>query len=233
MSEVEVEVGVDVPYGKMLIAEALGTFMLVLVGTGAIVSDQVMGGAVTHPGIALSFGLVVMVVIFAVGPTSGAHLNPAVTVAFALAGKFGWWRVPAYIGVQLGGGLLASVLVLWAWPVPEVGPGSALGSTLPGEGVTAAGAFVMEVVLTFLLMWVILLVATGSKEQGLLAAVAIGGTVGLEAMFAGPITGASMNPARSIAPAVVSGTWELLWLYVAAPVVGAALAVPAWWATRR
>ncbi|MEM1211003.1 MAG: aquaporin [Planctomycetota bacterium] len=226
------DAGLPTPYVKQLAAELVGTFTLVLVGTGAIVSDQVTGGAVSHAGIALAFGLVVMAVIYAIGGVSGAHLNPAVTVGFALAGRFPWRRVLGYVVAELAGALLASALVWWAWPWEAGGAGSGMGGTLPGEGVTVAGAFVIEVVLTLILMWVILHVATGSKEQGLMAGVAVGATVGLLAMFAGPMTGASMNPARSLAPAVVSGNLQVWWLYVVAPLAGAGLAVPVWWVTR-
>lgn len=213
---------------RCCVAEAVGTFALVFAGTGAIVVDQQLGGAVTHVGIALSFGLVVMAMIYSVGETSGAHLNPAVSVGFAVAGRFPWRHVPAYWAAQFGGALLASGVLFGVFPSSDT-----LGSTLPGPGVSVGSAFLFELLLTAILMFVILCVAVGSKEQGLMAGIAIGGTVGLEAMFAGPVTGASMNPARSLAPALVSWTWEAQWVYVVATIAGAALAVPVWLGVRR
>lgn len=206
-------------------AEALGTFALVFAGTGAIVINNVAGGVVTHPGIALTFGLVVMAMIYAVGGVSGAHFNPAVTVGFFLARRLRGCCVLPYIGSQLVGALLASLVLRLLF-----GTVAHLGATLPAG--SDLQSLVLEVILTSLLMFVILCVATGSKEQGLMAGIAIGGTVALEAMFAGPICGASMNPARSIAPALVSGHLASLWVYVAAPLLGAAVAVPCWLATR-
>jgi MIP family channel proteins len=203
-----------------LLAEALGTFALVFAGTGAIIVNDVSGGAVTHVGIALTFGLVVMAMIYAVGGISGAHLNPAVTLGFVVARKFETGKVLPYLAAQVTGALAASSLhrVLFVHPT--------LGATLPA-GVWWQ-SFILETVLTFLLMLVILCVTTGSKEQGIMAGAAIGAVVGLEALFAGPICGASMNPARSLAPALVSGRLEHLWIYLAAPCVGATIAVAAW-----
>ena len=198
----------------------IGTFALVFAGTGAIIVNDVSGGAVTHVGIALTFGLVVMVMIYSVGNVSGAHFNPAVTCAFGLAKRLPGSKVPPYVAAQLAGALLASALLWSMFPQHET-----LGSTLPAGSLLQS--FIFEVVLTLLLMYVILNVSTGSMEKGVMAGVAIGGTVAFEAMFAGPITGASMNPARSIAPALFSGQLEVLWLYIAAPMLGAALAVPA------
>jgi aquaporin NIP len=206
-------------------AEAIGTFALVFAGTGAIVVDGASGGAVTHVGVAITFGLVVMAMIYALGDVSGAHLNPAVTVGFWLARRFPGNAVLPYVLSQLAGAFAASLaLKLMFLDHPTLGATEPVGP--------AVRSFVFEVVLTFLLMFVILRVATGSKEQGLMAGIAIGGVVGLEAMFAGPICGASMNPARSIAPAVISGRLSPLWIYVAAPLLGAALAVPCWLITR-
>ena len=204
---------------KRYFAELLGTFALVFAGTGAIVVNEVTGGVVTHVGIALTFGLVVMAMIYTVGDVSGAHLNPAVTLGFWVARRLPGREVAPYIGAQVAGALLASVLMRLLFP----DHGGNLGATLPAGPVMQS--FVLEVVLTFLLMYVILCVSEGAKEKGLMAGVAIGGVVALEAMFAGPICGASMNPARSLAPAVVSGNIEHLWLYLVAPVVGAGLAV--------
>ena len=205
---------------KRLLAECLGTFGLVFAGTGAIVINHASNGAITHPGIAITFGLVVLAMIYAFGDVSGAHLNPAVTTAFALARRFAWADVPGYVAAQLTGAFAASGLVRVLFPADAT-----LGATLPAG--SAWQSFVLEVVLTFLLMLVILSVSTGAKEKGITAGVAVGAVIALEAMFAGPICGASMNPARSIAPAVVSGHLEHLWVYLAAPVLGAWLAVPA------
>ena len=207
---------------KKYIAEVIGTFALVFCGTGAIVINQESAGVITHPGIALTFGLIVMVMIYALGPVSGAHLNPAVTIAFAVARKFPVKEILPYMISQVAGAMSASLVLHYLFPASQF-----LGSTLPaGEEMQA---FILEVILTFFLMLVIIQVATGSKEQGMFAGLAIGSTVLLEAMFAGPICGASMNPARSLSPAVVSGHLEHLWIYMVAPVSGAILAVVVWY----
>jgi aquaporin NIP len=206
-------------------AEFFGTFALVFAGTGAIVINAVSAGAVSHVGIGLTFGLVVMAMIYAVGEVSGAHLNPAVTLGFFLARRFPASAVPPYIISQSAGALLASVTLRLLF-----GSAAHLGATLPAG--TAFQSFVLEFILTGMLMFVILCVATGSKEQGLMAGIAIGATVGLEALFAGPICGASMNPARSLAPALISGHLTSLWLYLTAPFLGAATAVPCWLVSR-
>lgn len=205
---------------KKLLAELLGTFTLVFAGTGAIVINAAHGGAITHVGIALTFGLVVLAMIHTFGDVSGAHLNPAVTLAFAAAGRFSWAHVPVYMGAQLGGAVAASTLLHVLFPQnPAV-----LGATLPAG--SALQSFVLELVLTAILMLTILSVSTGSKEKGITAGIAIGGVIALEALFAGPVCGASMNPARSLAPALVSGHLDHLWLYLVAPVLGALIAVP-------
>jgi aquaporin Z len=200
-------------------AEAIGTFVLVFAGTGAIIVDSVSHGAVTHVGVALVFGLVLLVLVSALGDVSGAHLNPAVSIAFAMAGRFRWGSLPAYVGGQLAGAFAASGLLAALFPGHPT-----LGATLPAG--SALQSFVLEVVLTWILMLVILSVSDGSQERGILAAIAIGSVVGLEALFAGPISGASMNPARSLAPAFVSGSVHGAWIYLVAPVVGAWMAVP-------
>jgi aquaporin NIP len=205
---------------KKLVAEFLGTFALVFAGTGAIVINGVSNGAITHAGIALTFGLIVLAMIYTFGDVSGAHLNPAVTTAFAIAKRFPWSNVFPYIGAQLAGAFAASGLLRFLFPAHTT-----LGATLPAG--SAIQSFILELVLTFILMLVILSVSTGAKEKGITAGIAIGAVIALEAMFAGPICGASMNPARSLSPAVVSGHLEHLWIYLAAPVLGAALAVPA------
>ena len=200
-------------------SELLGTFALVFCGTGAVVIDQQTGGSVTHVGVAITFGFIVMAMIYALGNISGAHLNPAVSIAFAMAGRFSWKEVLPYITAQLLGALLASGTLRLLFPTNEL-----LGATLPAG--SEIQSFVMEFLLTFFLMLVIVNVATGSKEQGMFAGLAIGGTVLLEAMFAGPICGASMNPARSFAPAVISGHLEHLWVYLTATTLGATSAIP-------
>ena len=210
---------------QKLIAEALGTFTLVFAGTGAIVVNQVSGGVITHAGIALTFGLVVLAMIHTFGDVSGAHLNPAVTTAFAAAGRFPWWEVPGYLGAQILGALAASGLLRSLFP-----EATTLGATLPAG--PPMQSFVFEVVLTAILMLTILSVSTGAKEKGITAGIAIGAVIGLEAMFAGPVCGASMNPARSLAPALVSGSLEHLWIYLTAPALGALLAIPLCKATR-
>lgn len=200
-------------------AEALGTFSLVFAGTGAIIVNHATNGTVTHVGIALTFGLVVMAMIYAFGDVSGAHLNPAVSIGFVLARRFPLRALPVYVLAQLIGAFAASTLLRLLFPSSET-----LGATLPSG--SAAQSFLLEVVLTFILMVVILSVSSGPKEKGIMAGIAIGGVIGLEALFAGPICGASMNPARSLAPAIVSGHVSSLWVYLAAPTLGAAIAVP-------
>ena len=202
------------------VAEFLGTFAMVFAGTGAIVVDHQSPGAITHAGIALTFGLVVLAMIHAFGDVSGAHMNPAVTTAVAAAGRFAWRDVPGYVVAQVVGALSASGLLRFLFPTD-----ARFGATSPTGAVHQS--FVLEVVLTFLLMLVVLSVSTGAKEKGITAGIAVGAVIALEAMFAGPICGASMNPARSLAPALVSGHPEHLWIYLTAPVLGALLAVPA------
>ncbi|MES2709408.1 MAG: aquaporin [Verrucomicrobiota bacterium] len=200
-------------------AEFLGTFGIVFAGTGAIVINDLSGGAIGHAGIALTFGLIVLAMIHAFGDVSGAHLNPAVTVAFAAAGRFPWRRTPGYITAQILGGVAASVSLHLLFPDHRT-----LGATLPSG--SAGQSFALEIILSALLMLVILSVSHSAKERGITAAAAIASVVALEAMFAGPVSGASMNPARSLAPALVSGTWAHLWIYLTAPVLGALLAIP-------
>lgn len=204
---------------KKLLAEFLGTYALVFAGTGAIVIDQQSHGAITHVGIAITFGLIVMSMIYAFGDISGAHLNPAVSIAFSVAGRFPAKELVPYILSQVAGALLASLTLKLMFPANDL-----LGATMPSG--SELQSFVMELILTFFLMLVIVNVASGSKEQGMFAGLAIGSVVALEAMFAGPVCGASMNPARSVAPAIISGHLAHLWLYVAAPIAGAVLAIP-------
>lgn len=201
------------------VSEILGTFALVFCGTGAIVIDKVTGGGVSHVGVAVTFGLIVMAMIYGLGEISGAHLNPAVSIAFTLAGRLPVKALAPYIASQVAGALLASATLKILFPTDHL-----LGSTLPAG--SPWQSFVLELLLTYFLMIVIINVATGPKEQGLFAGIAIGSVILLEAMFAGPICGASMNPARSLAPAIISGHIKNLWVYLTAPVIGAALAIP-------
>jgi MIP family channel proteins len=203
------------PLARLLAAEFVGTFALVFAGCGAIMVDA-KTGALGHVGVAISFGLVIMVMIYAVGHISGAHFNPAVTFAFCLSRHFPWSRALGYWTAQLLGALAAAAILRGS-----LGNIAHVGATLPSG--SQGQSFLWELVMTFFLMFVIMAVATDTRAVGEAAAIAIGGTVGLDAMFGGPISGASMNPARSIGPALVSGDLHALWLYIAAPLAGAAL----------
>lgn len=203
---------------KRLAAEFLGTFALVFAGTGAIVINGITG-SVTHLGIALTFGLVVMALIYSLGDISGAHFNPAVTVGFVAAGRFPIREAIPYIVFQLAGAMLASVFLLILFPDQAT-----LGATIPRGPVMQS--FWLEVLLSWFLMFVVLCVSTGAKEKGITAGIAVGAVIGLEALFAGPISGASMNPVRSLAPALASGEMSGLWIYLSAPFLGAILAMP-------
>jgi aquaporin NIP len=204
---------------KALAAEAFGTFALVFAGAGAITINEVSGGTVTHVGIALTFGLVVLALIYALGDVSGAHLNPAVSLGFVVSGRFPMRRLGPYVLAQVGGAMVA-VLLLRLLFFENV---TSLGATRPAG--PAMQSFGLEVVLSLFLMFVVLSVSTGPKEKGVMAGVAVGAVIALEALFAGPISGASMNPARSLAPALVSLRLDHLWLYLVAPPLGAAMAV--------
>jgi MIP family channel proteins len=199
--------------------EGIGAFALVTAGCGAIVANATHPGSLGAVGVSLVFGLVIMAMIYAGGHLSGAHYNPSVTVAFTLARHFPLRDALAYIAAQFAGATAAALLLLSAWPSKP----ALLGTTLPS--VATGAAFGYEVVLTAFLMFVITAVATDTRAVGAAAAIAIGGTVGLDALFGGPITGASMNPARSFGPALASGTWHDLWIYLVAPLVGAAIGV--------
>jgi len=199
---------------KKCTAELLGTFGLVFAGTGAVVIDQVSGGAITHVGVALTFGLIVLAMIYTFGDISGAHLNPAVTLGFWAARRLPARDVLPYAGSQIVGALLASAALRFLFPGNQL-----LGATMPAG--SEIQSLVLEFLLTFFLMLTILNVSTGAKEKGITAGIAVGAVIGLEAMFAGPICGASMNPARSLAPAIMSGHLEHLWLYLVGPVFGA------------
>ncbi len=200
---------------RRLLAEAIGTFGLVFAGCGAIVIEAETG-AVGHIGIAITFGLIIMTMIYAIGHISGAHFNPAVTLSFAITRHLPWRRAIGYWTAQLVGAIAAAVVLRELF-----GNTANLGTTLPNG--SDRQSLVLEGFLTFFLMFVIISVATDVRAVGQAAAIAIGGTVGLEAMFAGPISGASMNPARSLGPALVSGTWESQWIYVVGPLTGAVL----------
>ena len=206
---------------KKYIAELIATFALVFCGTGAVIINETTHGSVGGVGIAIAFGFIILSMIYAVGDISGAHMNPAVTIGFAVSGKFPIKEVFPYVCSQVAGALLASLLLKFLYP-----PNILLGTTLPAGD--AMQSFVMEIVLTFFLMFTVIHVATGSKETGTMAGLAIGAVITLEAAFAGPISGASMNPARSLAPALVSGHFEFLWIYLTAPVIGAIIAVLAY-----
>jgi aquaporin NIP len=205
---------------RKYVAEFIGTFAMVFCGTGSIIINQ-QTGVITNTGIAITFGLIVMSIIYALGNISGAHINPAVSISFALAKRFPIKELFPYIISQLVGAIFASFVLKLLFPQNEL-----LGATIPSGSYMQS--FVLEFILTFFLMFVIINVATASKEQGMFAGIAIGSVVALEAMFAGPICGASMNPARSIAPAIVSGHFEHLWIYIIAPISGAAFAIPVW-----
>jgi len=205
---------------KKYIAELIGTFTMIFCGCGAMTVNEITNGSITHVGVAITWGLVVMSMIYAFGETSGAHFNPAVTFGFAYAKKFPWKEVPKYFVAQAIGAFLACLFLWLLFPESET-----LGSTFPAEGFAPYKAFVFELLLTFFLMVVIINVSTGSKELGTMAGIAVGSVILLEAMFAGPMTKASMNPIRSLAPAIVSGNLQHLWLYLTAPFLGAFLAV--------
>jgi MIP family channel proteins len=203
-------------------AEALAAFALVFAGCGAIIADATRDGALGAPGVAAVFGLVIMAMIYATGHLSGAHINPAVTVAFTLTRHFPLRDAVAYVVAQLTGATAGALLLLAAWRDKP----AALGATVPS--VQAGTALMYEIVLTALLMFVIVAVATDTRAVGAAAAIAIGGAVALGALFAGPITGASMNPARSFGPALVAGEWRDFWIYVLGPTTGAALGAGAY-----
>ena len=208
-------------------AEGLAAFALVFAGCGAVVADHQYGGVLGTVGVALVFGLIIMVMVYATGHLSGAHINPAVTLAFTFTRHFPAREAAAYVGAQLAGATAGALTLLAVWTDK---PGH-LGATLPS--VSAGSAFLYELLLTAFLMFVITAVATDTRAVGAAAAIAIGGTVGLDALFGGPVTGASMNPARSFGPALASGEWHDFWIYVAGPVIGAALGALAYQLVRR
>lgn len=200
---------------KKFLSEFLATFFLVFAGTGAIVIDQESKGAITHLGIAITFGLVVIAMIYSFAQYSGSHMNPAVTIALALGDHFPKKEIPLYITAQLSGAFAASGLLKILFPANIL-----LGSTHPAG--SEMQSFILELILTFFLMFTVL---STTKKQNFYAPIAIGFVVLLEALFAGPICGASMNPARSLAPAIVSGNLQSVWIYIAAPISGAVIAM--------
>ena len=203
---------------KNLAAEFIGTFTLVFAGTGAIVIDETTGGAVTHVGVALTFGLIVLAMIYTVGDISGAHLNPAVSLGYFAARRFPLREAIPYIASQCGGALAASGCCTFSFPKISFWA----RRFLPDR---QSQSFILELILTAILMFVILGVSTGAAEKGITAGIVVGAVIALEAMFAGPICGASMNPARSLGPAVISGHFQYLWIYLLAPVIGACIGV--------
>jgi aquaporin NIP len=207
---------------QRLFGEFFGTFALIFAGTGAVVVNQTQNGVIGHAGVAIVWGLVVLAMIYAFGDVSGAHFNPAVTLGFCAAGRFTLREAVPYIAVQCLAATTASSLLRVLFPENVM-----LGATLPVGPVWQS--WILELVLTWMLMLVVLNVSTGPKEKGITAGIAVGAVIGLEAMFAGPICGASMNPARSLGPALVSGHLGSLWIYLTAPVLGALLAVPSRW----
>jgi aquaporin NIP len=205
----------DVTLWRRATAEGLAAFALVFAGCGAIVTDARYDGAIGTVGIGLVFGLIIMAMIYATGHLSGAHINPAVTIAFTLTRHFALRDAVAYIAAQLSGATAGALVLLAVWPDQP----AALGATVPT--VSAGSALVYEAILTAVLMFVIIAVATDTRAVGAAAAIAIGGAVGLDAIFGGPVTGASMNPARSFGPALAAGEWSDFWIYVVGPVAGA------------
>jgi len=203
---------------KKLWAEFIGTYCLLFAGTGAIIINDISGGAVTHVGIALTFGLVVFVMINALGDVSGAHMNPAVTLGLFLAGHFPGAAVIPYVVSQLIGAVVSSATLLALFPHHPT-----LGGTMPAG--SAFQSLLVEILLTTILMFVILNVTVRAKASKITAGMAIGSTIALAALFAGPVSGASMNPARSLAPALIAGQLNTLWIYLAGPVIGATLGV--------
>ena len=206
---------------KKYLAEGIGTYGLVFCGTGAIIINEISGGAVTHLGIAVTFGLIVMAMIYTFGDISGSHLNPAVTIAFAFIHKIAISEAIKYIFSQIVGALLASLTLHFLFPENQN-----LGATLPAG--SESQSFILEFILTFFLMLIVLHTSQGTKEVQNLTGIVIGSTVLLEALFAGPICGASMNPARSLSPALISGNLQHLWLYIVSPILGAIAATLAW-----
>lgn len=212
---------------RRALAEAIAAFFLVFAGCGAIVANATSAGSLGNLGVALAFGLVIAAGVWSTGHLSGAHINPAVTVAFALTRHFPAREVPWYVAAQIVGACAGAFLLLALWPEQP----AALGATVPAAGIGAGKALVYEIALSALLMFVIMAVATDTRAVGAAAALAIGGAVGLDAIFGGPVTGASMNPARSLGPALAAGEWQDFWVYLVGPLTGTALGAFAYLAT--
>jgi aquaporin Z len=203
---------------KKYLSEFIGMFILVFAGTGVVIVDQHTGGAVTLTGIAACWGMIIVATVYAFGDISGNHINPAVTIAMAVDKRFEWKEVPPFLIAQLLGAFSASLLLHFLFP-----DNVSLGATQPGGSVMQS--FIMEVIMTFILLLVILRVSTGSKEKGITAGLVIGATVAFLVLFGGPVSGTSLNPTRSLAPAIISGNLNALWIYLTAPVIGAVAAV--------
>jgi aquaporin NIP len=212
----------SVSLSRRAAAEGIAAFALVFAGCGAIVANAVYGDALGSVGVSIVFGLIIMVMIYATGHLCGAHINPAVTLAFTVTRHFPARDAIAYVTAQVAGATIAALALLAIWPDKP----AELGATVPSVG--TGSALVYELLLTAFLMFVIMAVATDTRAVGAAAAIAIGGTVGLDALFGGPVTGASMNPARSFGPALASGEWHEFWIYIAGPVAGAALGAVAY-----
>ncbi len=207
---------------KCSIAEAVGTFILVFIGCGAILVNESSGGALGHAGIAMTFGLTVMTVIFAIGHVSGAHINPAVTIALVMIKRISLRKMVWYCMAQVAGAVLAAIALKYT-----VATGTSLGVTMPAGGLSQA--FLMETLMTAFLVFMVVSLVTDPRASSSLAAIAIGGVVTVDAFVGGPITGASMNPARSFGPAIVSGQLDHLWLYIIAPIVGGMIGAGLYW----
>lgn len=207
------------PLPRRLLSEFVGTYAMILAGTGAVVVDSCFHGALTHLGVALAWGMIVTILIYSFGDISGAHFNPAVSLGFLASGRFPAGELAPYLGAQISGALGASLTLRMLFPADPL-----LGATLPSGG--ELQSLILEFLLTLLLMLVILNVSHGPKEKGITAGIAVGMTIGLEALVFGPVCGASMNPARSLAPALVSGHLAHLWIYLTAPLLGSLAAVP-------
>ena len=203
---------------RKYVAEVVGTFILIFIGTGSVIVDNVTDGSVTLVGVAIAWGLVVSTMVYAIGDISGAHINPAVTIGLCAAGRFKPSQAVPYIVSQCIGAILASCLLRFLYPDQ-----ASLGETLP-DG-SWHQSFVLEIMLTMILMFVVLNVTTGAKEKSITAGLVIGGVISFEVLCGGPISGASMNPARSLGPALVMNQFQSLWIYLTAPVIGALIAV--------
>ena len=207
---------------RTVFAEFIGTMLLVFIATGTIVVDQITGGAIGHVGICISVGLLITALIYSIGNVSGAHMNPAVSIGFFVARRLKLKQLICYLSAQLAGGIIGAGLVWFIFPAAK-----SLGTTNPSALITIQAALIIELIISFILMFVILNVSTGHFEKGIMAGAAIGGTIALLCLFAGPMTGASMNPARSFAPALVGDDLKNVWLYILAPIAGTCLAYPA------